>query len=126
MKRRRKRNREVSMSDIMPKFDQTQSVIMENTTATNNINYNSTINNLNYGKVNQRMNFVQFIRIYPCLDELPFIGHFTVLDIMTIRLLCRDCAIIFNEDFQYYVIRLGNLDNQIRINFWIWQAPFFE
>lgn len=37
------------MSDVMPKFENTQSVIMENT-VTNNINYNSTITNLNYAK----------------------------------------------------------------------------
>ncbi len=48
-KKRRKRNREVSMSDIMPKFENTQSIMMEQTMS-NNINYNSTINNLNYGR----------------------------------------------------------------------------
>ena len=78
---------------------------------TNNINYNSTINNANYGRNNQKLGFVQFIRIYPSLEELSFIGFYTVLDIMTIRLLCRDCAIVFNEDFQDFVIRLGNLDD---------------
>jgi len=45
-----------------------------------------------------KLNFVTFIKLYPNIEELSFIGFYTALDIMTIRLLCRDCAMVFNED----------------------------
>lgn len=43
------------MSDVMPKFENTQS-FLENTTASN-VNYNSTITNTNYGRVSNKLNF---------------------------------------------------------------------
>lgn len=49
--------------------------------------------------------------MYPSIEELSFIGFFTAIDIMTMRLLCRDSAMIFNDDLQYNVIRMGNLDD---------------
>ena len=73
-----------------------------------------------------KLTFVQFVKIYPSIDEISFIGFFTVIDVMALRLLCKDCASVFNEDLQQQVIRLGNLDNAIRLNFWVIQAPFFE
>eukprot|EP00347_Sterkiella_histriomuscorum_P021640 403333276 len=99
-RRRKKRNREISMSDVMPKFENTQSML-ETTNPMKN--YTSTVYNTLYGAgVNhQKMNFVTFIRIYPSIEEFSFIGFFTAIDVMTIRLLCRDCAIVFNEDLQY-------------------------
>ncbi|CDW79154.1 rab gtpase-activating protein 1-isoform 10-like isoform x1 [Stylonychia lemnae] len=122
-KKRKKRHREISMSDIMPKFENTQSML-ENT---NYYNYNSTITNtLMRGLNGGKLSFLNFIKLYPNIEELSFIGFYTALDIMTIRLLCRDCALIFNEDLQFNMIRIGNLDDQIRINFWLLQAPFFD
>jgi len=78
---------------------------------TNFHNYNSTIANTLLKGGNGRLNFVNFIKLYPNIEELSFIGFYTALDIMTIRLLCRDCALIFNEDLQFNIIRIGNLDD---------------
>ena len=86
------------MSDVMPKFENTQSMLEQ--TNQHFYNYNSTINNTMYANrgINGKLNFVNFIRIYPSIEELSFIGFYTAIDVMTIRLLCRDCAIVFNED----------------------------
>ena len=79
------------MSDVMPK-------IGENTQANLNLeNIYNVSNQMNasisyIGARNGKMNFVQFISSYPSIEELSFIGFFTVIDVMTIRLLCRDCS----------------------------------
>jgi hypothetical protein len=56
------------------------------------------------------MSFMEFLKIYPSLDEYSFIGYFSVIDIVTMRLLCKDTAQVFNEEILQNVIRLGNLD----------------
>ena len=58
----------------------------------------------------QKMSLMEFLKIYPSLDEYSFIGYFCVIDIVTMRLLCKDTAQVFNEEILQNVIRLGNLD----------------
>lgn len=45
-----------------------------------------------------KLTFVEFLKTYPCLDEHPFIGYFTVIDIVTMRLLCKDTAYVFGDE----------------------------
>ncbi len=77
-----------------------------------------------------KMTFLKFIQAYSAtragVEDLTFIGYFTVIDIVALRLLCRETARIFNEEVQQNVIRIGNLDPSIRIYFWVLQAPFYE
>jgi hypothetical protein len=97
--RRRKihHHREVSMNDVMPKFDNTLQMKLEapnfqhlmiqalaNATATSNA-LGATMNG-------SRMTFVEFLKIYPCIEDWEFISCFTVGDIVTMRLLCKDTA----------------------------------
>ena len=75
----------------------------------------------------EKLSFVRFLQNYePYIEDLPFLGFFTVTDIVALKLLCRDTARIFNEEIQCNVIRIGNLDPSIRIYFWVLQAPFYE
>jgi hypothetical protein len=48
--------------------------------------------------------------MYPSLDEYSFVGYFTVIDIVKIRLLCKDTVSVFSDEFLNNVIRVGNLD----------------
>lgn len=93
----------------MPKFENTQSILEQ---TQNNMRYNSTIYNTIHGiNTIPKINFTTFVKIYPSIEELSFLGFFTALDLMTLRLLCRDCAMVFNEDVLYNIIRMGNLDD---------------
>ena len=98
-RRRRKKEREVSMSDVMPKFDNTMQMKMEASAA----NFqrllalaNSTIGGPGDGKF--KLSFIDFLKVYPYIEDLSFIGFFTVQDLVAMRLLCRDANSIFNDD----------------------------
>jgi len=48
----------------------------------------------------QKITFIKFLQLFhPFIEDLPFVGFFTVIDIVTLKLLCRDTAKIFNEEF---------------------------
>ncbi len=51
---------------------------------------------------------------------------FNVGDILALRSCCKDLASIFSEQMIEKLVELGNLNAELRINFWILQAPFFE
>ena len=53
-----------------------------------------------FDKMGERLTFIEFLKIYPSLDEFTFLGYYTVIDVVRLRLLCRDTAIIFNEEVQ--------------------------
>ncbi len=118
------------MSDIMPKFDNTLQMKLE-ASALFRQQRLLLMSNAIESQNNNKMNFVKFIQTYASttnkgIEDLSFLGFFTVIDIATLRLLCRDTAHIFDEEVQQNVIRIGNLDPSIRIYFWVMQAPFYE
>ena len=132
--RRKKKHREISMSDVMPKFENTLQMKMEasaanfhrlmlqalaNATDQSNNGFERTIKP-------SKLTFVEFIKIYPCFEEWEFLSFFTVKDIVTMRLLCKDTSLVFTDEVMYNLIRIGNLDPSLRLNFWVIQAPFFE
>lgn len=125
---RRKQHREVSMSDVMPKFDNTLQmkleapnmvVLLAEATGTSN-HLGATYNG------SPRITLVEFLKIYPCLEEWEFLSCFTVSELITLRLLCKDTAAVVTDELLHTLIRIGNLDNSLRLNFWVIQAPFFE
>lgn len=44
------------------------------------------------------MDFIKFLMIYAPIENLSFIGYFTVLDVMSLKLLCKECSNIFGDD----------------------------
>lgn len=50
----------------------------------------------------------------------------TVHDIMRLRMVCKSTAQIATPQIQMQAIQAGNLDESIRINYWVTKTPFFE
>ena len=53
-------------------------------------------------------------------------SYMTVHDIMHLRMVCKSTAQIATPDIQNRAIQAGNMDDSIRVNYWIARTPFFE
>ena len=53
-------------------------------------------------------------------------SYMTVHDIMHLRMVCKSTAQIATPDVQNRAIQAGNMDDSIRVNYWIAGTPFFE
>ena len=53
-------------------------------------------------------------------------SYMTVHDIMHLRMVCKSTAQIATPDVQNRAIQAGNMDDSIRVNYWIARTPFFE
>lgn len=119
-RQQQKHGRDVSMSDVMPKFDNTLQMKMEASAA----NFRRALQLAGEtGFIDSspvpRFSIVEFVKTYPSFDEYTFLGYFTVVDLVTLRLLCKDTSQVFTDEIIHSAVRLGNLDPQIRINFWV-------
>ena len=47
-------------------------------------------------------------------------------DILNLKLVCRSGSKIATKEMQMKAIKYGNLEDNIRVNFWLMHAPFFE
>ena len=84
------------MSDIMPKFDNTLQMKLEASALYRQrmliVNGTSTLTNP-AGIQSDKLSFVRFLQIYqPFIEDLPFLGFFTITDIVSLKLLCRETA----------------------------------
>lgn len=57
-----------------------------------------------------KFSFVEFVKTYPSFDEYTFLGYFTVVDLVTLRLLCKETSQVFTDEIIHSAVRLGNLD----------------
>ena len=53
-----------------------------------------------------------------------FASFLTAIDVISLSSVCKSFRKIFNRDYLQLVIKLGNLNNEIRYLFWIHQAPY--
>ena len=50
----------------------------------------------------------------------------TVHDILHLRMTCKSTSQVATPGVQMRAIQAGNLDESIRINYWVTKTPFFE
>ena len=60
--------------------------------------------------------FIDLIQIH--VKSQRFASLFDIKTVLTIRLVCRNFSIIFDRSYLEMVIRLGNLENSLRTQFW--------
>lgn len=62
----------------------------------------------------------------PLLATKTLMSFLTVSDIMHLRMVCKSTSQIATPEIQIKAIQAGNLDDSIRINYWVTKTPFFE
>ena len=65
-------------------------------------------------------------QIKPSTASETLMNFLTVTDIMHLRMVCKSTSQIATPDVQMRAIQAGNLDESIRINYWVTKTPFFE
>ena len=56
--------------------------------------------------------------------QAAFASLLTVKDVLSIGSVCKTFRKVFNKEYLNLVVRLGNLNSDIRYLFWIHQAPY--
>ena len=70
--------------------------------------------------------FVRFVKEVTLVHD-ECIGFFTVKDFIKISMVNRKLnRLVIKHKLVKKLVRFGNLDNQIRLKFWIKLSPFFE
>ena len=62
--------------------------------------------------------------LQPLFQSISFASFLTAKDVLSLCLVCKGFKKIFNSDYLRLVIRLGNLDPELRQFFWIYHAPY--
>jgi len=56
--------------------------------------------------------------------SLSFASFLTATDVLALSKVCKSFYKVFNQEYLWLVIRLGNMNPHIRYLFWIRQAPY--
>lgn len=63
--------------------------------------------------------FIASLRETGLVDDPAFLAWFTVQDVLLLRQVSKECSQVLSESTILNLIRLGNLNDHIRINFWV-------
>ena len=60
------------------------------------------------------------------VKSVEFSSLFEIKDVINLQRVCKSFHQLFGREYLKFVIRLGNLETDLRYNFWIHNAPYSE